>query len=77
MSPRSGNADQVSGSRRRHRSELDAVEAEARYHRERLALYRARVLSAKPTSYGRLQELERKAAAADIRLRHARDGEPR
>jgi hypothetical protein len=29
---------------------LAVLEAEARYHRDRLALYRARVLSAKPSS---------------------------
>ena len=59
-----------------HRSEADLsiLEAEARYHRERLALYRARVVSAKPTSSGRLQELEPAAAAATARLRHARRG---
>ena len=52
------------------------LEAEARYHRDRLALYRARVLSAKPASAARLRELERISTAADARLRHAatRDG---
>jgi hypothetical protein len=48
------------------------LEAEARYHRERLALYRARVFSAKPTSPNRLRELERTSRAADARLRAAR-----
>jgi hypothetical protein len=55
-------------------SELQRLEAEARYHRDRLALYRARVMSARPTSPGRLRELERISAAADARLHRARDG---
>jgi hypothetical protein len=46
--------------------------AEARYHRERLALYRARVYNSKPSSSGRLRELERISLAADTRLRAAR-----
>ena len=52
--------------------DLAQLEAEARYHRERLALYRGRVVSAKETSPQRLHELERASAAADERLRHAR-----
>jgi len=51
---------------------LEALETEARYHRDRLALYRARVYAVKPTSAKRLRELERTAAAADARLTHAR-----
>jgi hypothetical protein len=51
--------------------DLPALEAEARYHRDRLALYRARVLSARPTSAARLRELQRISTAADARLRHA------
>ena len=51
--------------------DLAGLEAEARYHRDRLALYRARVLSAKPTSAARLRELQRISTAADARLRHA------
>jgi hypothetical protein len=50
---------------------LELLEAEARYHRDRLALYRARAYAAKPTSAMRLRELERTAAAADARLAHA------
>ena len=75
-SSRSGTTNDGSGSGNRDRFESDVsiLEAEARYHRDRLALYRARVLSAKPTSSGRLQELERTAAGADARLRYARRG---
>jgi hypothetical protein len=70
------SADNTSGSRAQtsSRPDVDRLEAEARYHRDRLALYRARVLSAKPTSSGRLQELERTSEAADARLRHAQGG---
>jgi len=53
--------------------ELQRLEAEAQYHRDRLALYRARVVSARPTSPIRLRELERTAEAADARLKDARD----
>jgi hypothetical protein len=52
--------------------DLEQLEAEARHHRERFDLYRARAFSAKPTSLARLRELERIAATADARLRHAR-----
>jgi hypothetical protein len=52
--------------------ELTDLENQARYHRDRLALYRARMHGAHPTSVGRLEELERAAAAADDRLRTAR-----
>jgi hypothetical protein len=48
------------------------LEAEARYHRDRLALYRARVYNSKPTSPTRLRELERTSRAADARVRAAR-----
>jgi hypothetical protein len=48
------------------------LEAEARYHRDRLALYRARVLNSKPASPARLRELERTSRAADARLRTAK-----
>ena len=49
-----------------------AAEAEARYHRDRLALYRARVHSGKPTSLARLGELERAAARAEDWARRVR-----
>jgi hypothetical protein len=52
--------------------DLVQLEAEARYHRDRLALYRARAYSGRDTSDTRLRELERTSAAADERLRHAR-----
>jgi hypothetical protein len=52
--------------------DLQELEAQARYHRDRLALYRARVLSARPASAARLRELQRTSAAAEARLRHAK-----
>jgi hypothetical protein len=54
------------------RADLKDLEEQARYRRERLALYRARMQGAHPTSLVRLRELEREAAAAEDRLRTAR-----
>jgi hypothetical protein len=47
---------------------LTRLEAEARYHRERLGLYRARAYGSDTTTPGRLRELERASAQADQRL---------
>ena len=55
---------------------LEHLEAEAQHHRNRLALYNARILSGKPASPTRLEELRRISAGADARLAHART-EPR
>ena len=52
--------------------ELERLEAEASYHRDRLALYHAKVITARPSSPARLRELERASASADARLAHAR-----
>jgi hypothetical protein len=52
--------------------DLTDLEAQASYHRDRLALYRARMHGAHTTSVERLHELERAATAADERLRTAR-----
>jgi hypothetical protein len=58
---------------------LDELRADARYHRDRFALYRARALSSKPTSPVRMRELERAADRSAERLaaatRAERDGE--
>ena len=53
--------------------ELEQLVAEARYHRDRFQLYRARVISGSrvATSPARLRELERTAVAAEQRLAHA------
>jgi hypothetical protein len=51
---------------------LEILRAEARYHRERHALYRAKVYGLRrPTSMTRLRELERASALAEERLRAA------
>jgi len=54
-------------------SDLERLEAEARYHRERLSLYRARAYGSDTTTPGRLRELERAAAQAEQRLGSARE----
>jgi hypothetical protein len=51
---------------------LESLAAEARYHRERLALYRARAYGGSATSATRLRELERSSEFAEQRLRRAR-----
>ena len=51
---------------------IEALEAEARYHRERWDLYRARVYSQRATTPARLRELELAFRNADARLRAAR-----
>ncbi len=53
-------------------NELERLEAEASYHRDRLALYHARVITARPSSPARLRELQRTSEAADARLAHAK-----
>ncbi|MBW3608383.1 MAG: hypothetical protein KY463_08510 [Actinobacteria bacterium] len=51
---------------------LEHLEAEAQHHRNRLALYNARILTGKPSSAMRLEELRRISAGADARLAHAK-----
>lgn len=51
--------------------QLDALRAEARHHRRRRDLYRAKMYAMRPTTMARLRELERALAAADARLRRA------
>lgn len=53
-------------------SGLALLQAEARFHRERLALYRARRYAGRPTSEARFRELERAADVANGRLLLAR-----
>ena len=57
--------------------DLERLEAEAQYHRERLALYRARVYGGRLTSETRLRELQRTSQAADARVRAAGGPRPR
>jgi hypothetical protein len=51
---------------------IEALEADARYATERYRLYRARVGGSRPTSPGRLHELEREAELAEQTLARAR-----
>jgi hypothetical protein len=50
---------------------IDELKADVRYHRERRDLYRAKMHGRRPTSPGRLRELERACALSDSRLRRA------
>lgn len=51
---------------------LHLLIAEARYHRERYDLYRAKMYGPKPTSESRLRELQRACESAESRLATAR-----
>ena len=50
---------------------MEELEAEARYHRERYDLYKAKAYGPRLTSVKRLKELERRHQGADSRLRSA------
>jgi hypothetical protein len=50
---------------------IEDLRAEARYARERLDLYRAKMYGLRPTTMTRLRELERIHHGADARLRRA------
>jgi hypothetical protein len=50
---------------------LEELQNEARYHRERYDLYKAKAYGSRPTSDARLRELERRHQGADQRLRRA------
>jgi len=52
---------------------LDELRVDARYHRERRDLYRAKMHGPRPTSPGRMRELERAYALSDSRIRRAED----
>jgi hypothetical protein len=54
---------------------LAELAADARYHRERLQLYRAKGHGSRPTSVARLRELERLCEHAERRLRKAKQAE--
>jgi hypothetical protein len=50
---------------------LEELLAEARYHRHRYDLYRAKMYGPRPTTMTRLRELERAYQGAEARLRRA------
>jgi hypothetical protein len=51
--------------------QIEELQAEARYHRERYDLYKAKAYGPRLTSASRLMELERRHRGADSRLRSA------
>jgi hypothetical protein len=51
---------------------LEELRQEARYRRERLELYRARLYGGRAVSLSKLRELERSSEGAAARLRAAR-----
>jgi hypothetical protein len=50
---------------------MEELQAEARYHRERFDLYKAKTYGPRLTSVTRLKELERRQQGAESRLRAA------
>jgi hypothetical protein len=50
---------------------VEDLQAEARYHRERYDLYRAKMYGPRPTTMTRLRELERILLGAEARARRA------
>jgi hypothetical protein len=62
--------------RRDQRNELERLRDEARYRRERLDLYRARLYGGRAASQGKLRELERASEGAAARLRRAEAAAP-
>ena len=53
---------------------IEALNAEARYWRERRDLYRAKSYGPRSTSPARMRELEQAASDAESRLRRAQEG---
>jgi hypothetical protein len=53
------------------RDEQERLRDEARYRRERLELYRARLYSGRAVDQSKLRELERASAGAAARLKRA------
>jgi hypothetical protein len=62
---------------RDHRMRISDLEAEDRYHRERYALYRAKVSARRRPSPARLQALKLASDFAERRLRRAREQVPK
>lgn len=62
---------------RDERNELARLRDEARYRRERLELYRARLYGGRVVSQGKLRELQRASDGAAARLRRAETAAPR
>jgi hypothetical protein len=62
---------------RDERNERERLRDEARYRRERLELYRARLYGGRAASQGKLRELQRLSDGAAARLRRAEAAPPR
>jgi hypothetical protein len=58
----------------RQTARLDQLRTEARYHRQRLDLYRARLYGGRAVNPARLEEFQRASDNAAERLRQAREG---
>jgi hypothetical protein len=58
------------------RNEREQLRDEARYRRERLDLYRARLYGGRAASQGKLRELQRASDGAAARLRRAEAAAP-
>jgi hypothetical protein len=52
-----------------HAQRIEQLRAEARYHRQRLDLYRARLYGGRASSQARLEEFQRASDEAAARLR--------
>jgi len=61
------------GKRRDEQERREQLRDEARYRRERLELYRARLYGGRAISQDKLRELQRASNGADARLRRAED----
>jgi hypothetical protein len=61
---------------RDERNERERLRDEARYRRERLELYRARLYGGRAVSQGKLRELQRASDGAAARLRRAEAAAP-
>jgi hypothetical protein len=61
---------------RDERNQRERLRDEARYRRERLDLYRARLYGGRATSQGKLRELQRASDGAAARLRRAEAAAP-
>ncbi len=62
------------GDRRDRRNEQEQLREEARYRRERLDLYRAKLYAGRAISQSKLRELQRTSNGAEARLRRAEAG---
>jgi hypothetical protein len=62
---------------RDQRNELERLRDEARYRRERLELYRARLYGGRAVRPGKIRELQRASDGAAARLRRAEAAAPR